>query len=86
MTFVMKACCILHNMIVEKRFHGFVGDGIGGTRAQVHDLDESIDYVSIDAGMLGLPAGGSSTVKSPEEHFRLKKALLNHAWNTHESR
>ena len=86
MTFVMKACCILHNMTVEERVYGFVGDRIGDTRAQVHELDESIGNVSIDAGMLRLPAGGSSTVKAPEDHFRLKKALVNHVRNTHGSR
>lgn len=73
-------------MIVEERIATFVGDRMDGTRAPSQELDEDIDYAAIDAGMLGLSLAGSSTLKSLDEHFRIKNALVNLVWNTHGSR
>ena len=66
---MMKACWIMQNMIVEECVDGFAGVRIGGTRAPIQEIDDNIDYVTIDSGMLGLSAASWSTVKSSDEHF-----------------
>ena len=84
MAFVMKACCILHNMTVEERVGGFVGDEVGGIRAHLAS-EENTELVSLETGMFGLQTDGASTVKSSDEHFRLKTALVVHVWEMHGS-
>ena len=84
MAFVMKVCCILYYITVEERVGGSVWDGVGGIRAHLAS-EENTELVSLETGMLGLQTDGASTVKSSDEHFRLKTALVDHVWEMHGS-
>lgn len=70
-------------MAVEERFGGFVGDGVGGFRAQYLAPEETTGLVPLQTGMLGLHGAGLTTMKSSDEHFRFKAALINHVWEIH---
>ena len=74
---IMRACVIMHNMIVE--YEGFV------------DPDERFDYggqnVQPNRGQATRPLAefidAHKRIRDQEAHFQLKEDLIEHLWNHH---
>lgn len=90
MVIIMKACVIIHNMLVEERKEFYASNGIGGPRGDFfHQNDESEQpnapqLTPIDRSQLSpfeellLHVSVSDDVKNREKHFKLRRALVRH--------
>lgn len=48
LTYISKACAIIHNMCVEERRTEYIGDGVGGIRDDRIDRELSGQFSSLD--------------------------------------
>ena len=80
MHLIMKACVILHNMIVEYRKEDYIGDGAGGLRVNV-ELDHGIEWAAVQTQENATGVRHGLRVRSKIEHDKLTNALVQHNWN-----
>ncbi|PXF50034.1 hypothetical protein BWQ96_00194 [Gracilariopsis chorda] len=82
---VLKACCIIHNMIVEEEKESYSGHGAGGVRLSEEKTIqmESIKMARLETGVAAraFTERLGDTIepnKSSSDHRRLKKNLMKH--------
>lgn len=87
MRFILQACTIIHNMVVEKRKGNYVGDGIGGLREDRIERENSGQFTNLtvqhgEESSVNVNALPSSRYDDPREHKRLSDALVEHLWRS----
>lgn len=83
----MRACCIIHNMLVENRRKDYIGDGIGGIRSTYTGIDRNMlaEFVLEPLGtqvLNGMPVNSqrvSADIKSKGKRAKILNALVDHA-------
>lgn len=89
---IVRDCCILHNMVVEKRKGAYVGNGIWGFRSNQSETPNengNLTLVPLDNqsnACLGSHVrcmAASEDMYSHEKHLRPVNALKEHIWELH---